>query len=170
MCVNLLRVIILAIVVGELCAARAHADDLREGFQSPPSSARPRTWWHWMNGNVTKDGIAKDLAWMKEVGLGGLQNFDVNLATPQIVAKRLVYMTPGWKAAFRFAVGLAQEKGLEFAIASSPGWSETGGPWVPSQDGAVTPGGHAPAGSRKPAAGSVGVGGGRSRLGKSPKR
>jgi len=135
MCVNLLRVIILAIVVGELCAARAHADDLREGFQSPPSSARPRTWWHWMNGNVTKDGIAKDLAWMKEVGLGGLQNFDVNLATPQIVAKRLVYMTPGWKAAFRFAVGLAQEKGLEFAIASSPGWSETGGPWVPPRDG-----------------------------------
>jgi len=23
-------------------------------FVSPPSSARPHTWWHWMNGNVTK--------------------------------------------------------------------------------------------------------------------
>jgi hypothetical protein len=111
------------------------ADSLRAGFADPPNGARPRVWWHWMNGNVTKDGIAKDLAWMQSVGIGGLQNFDANLATPQVVDKRLVYMTPEWKDAFRFAVGLAQEKGLEFAIAASPGWSETGGPWVKPEDG-----------------------------------
>ena len=39
-------------------------------------------------------------------------------------------MTPEWKDAFRYAAGLADELGLEMAIASSPGWSETGGPWV----------------------------------------
>ena len=113
----------------------AMADPLQDGFANPPQSARPRTWWHWMNGNVTQDGIAKDLAWMKRVGLGGLQNFDANLATPQIVDKRLVYMTPPWKDAFRFAVKQADSLGLEFAIAASPGWSETGGPWVAPQDG-----------------------------------
>ncbi|MBC7492861.1 MAG: hypothetical protein H7241_10540 [Novosphingobium sp.] len=37
-------------------------------------SARPRVWWHWMNGNVTNDRIAEDVAWMKRVGIGGLQN------------------------------------------------------------------------------------------------
>jgi hypothetical protein len=104
-------------------------------FQDPPMSARPRVWWHWMNGNVTKDGIAKDMAWMKRVGIGGLQNFDANLTTPQIVAHRLVYMTPEWKDAFRFAATEADRLGLELAIASSPGWSETGGPWVPPADG-----------------------------------
>ena len=104
-------------------------------FQDPPMSARPRVWWHWMNGNVTKDGIAKDMAWMKRVGIGGLQNFDANLTTPQIVAHRLAYMTPEWKDAFRFAASEAERLGLELAIASSPGWSETGGPWVPPADG-----------------------------------
>lgn len=111
------------------------SDPLADGFAEPPMSARPRAWWHWMNGNVTKDGIAKDLEWMKWVGLGGLQNFDANLATPQIVDKRLVYMEPDWQDAFRFAGARADELGLEFAIAASPGWSETGGPWVPPKDG-----------------------------------
>lgn len=108
---------------------------LEQQFQEPPNTARPRVWWHWMNGNVTKDGIAKDLAWMKRVGIGGMQNFDANLRTPQIVDKRLIYMTPEWQDAFRFAASEADRLDLELAIASSPGWSETGGPWVPSQDG-----------------------------------
>lgn len=110
-------------------------DPIEAGFREPPASARPRVWWHWMNGNITEDGIAKDLAWMKRVGIGGVQNFDAALATPQIVDHRLAYMTPEWKRAFRFAVQRADELGLEFGIAASPGWSETGGPWVAPQDG-----------------------------------
>ncbi|MDE1914846.1 MAG: glycoside hydrolase [Sphingomonadales bacterium] len=113
----------------------AHATPtLEEEFRDPPPSARPRVWWHWMNGNITKDGIAKDMAWMKAVGIGGLTNFDVNLMTPQIVPHRLAYMTPEWKDAFRFAASEADRLGLELAIASSPGWSETGGPWVKPED------------------------------------
>lgn len=115
-------------------AAPALADDLADRFRDPPQSARPRVWWHWMNGNVTKDGIEKDLDWMARMGIGGVQNFDANLQTPQIVPNRLVYMTQDWKDAFRHAVRTADAKGLEFAIAASPGWSETGGPWVRPQD------------------------------------
>jgi len=106
------------------------ADPLREGFVTPPDSAKPRVWWHWMSGNVTKDGITADLEWMKRVGIGGFQNFDAGLNTPQIVEKRLVYMTPEWKDAFKHATTLADQLGLEMAIAGSPGWSESGGPWV----------------------------------------
>lgn len=135
--IRLLRVALCAASV--LTALPAHADTapptLEEQFRDPPQSARPRVWWHWMNGNITKDGIAKDLAWMKAVGIGGVHNFDVNLMTPQIVEKRLAYMTPEWKDAFRFAAGEADRLGLELAIASSPGWSETGGPWVKPEDG-----------------------------------
>ena len=108
---------------------------LEAQFADPPNSARPRVWWHWMNGNITEDGIAKDMAWMKRVGIGGMQNFDASLMTPQIVDKRLVYMTPEWKHAFHFAASEADRLGLELAIAASPGWSETGGPWVPPEDG-----------------------------------
>jgi len=106
-------------------------DPLLRGFQNPPASARPRVWWHWMSGNITKEGIKADLEWMKRAGIAGFQNFDAGLNTPQVVDKRLVYMTPEWKDAFRYATTLADQLGLEMAIAGSPGWSESGGPWVP---------------------------------------
>ena len=37
-----------------------------------------------MNGNVTKDGIQKDLAWMHRTDIGGFQNFDAGLSSPKI--------------------------------------------------------------------------------------
>ncbi len=110
-------------------------DTLKQQFLTPPNSAKPRVWWHWMNGNISKDGIAKDLDWMNRSGIGGFQNFDAGYETPQIVAKRLSYMTPEWKDAFRFTAKLADSLHLEMAIAGSPGWSESGGPWVKPEEG-----------------------------------
>ena len=104
--------------------------NLEKGFQNPPESAKPRVWWHWMNGNISKIGIRADLEWMNRIGIGGFQNFDAGLSSPQIVEKRLIYMTPEWKDAFLFTAKLADSLGLEMAIAGSPGWSESGGPWV----------------------------------------
>jgi hypothetical protein len=83
-----------------------------------------------MNGNVTKEGIKLDLEWMQRIGIGGFQNFDAALATPQVVERRLAFMTPEWIDALRYTVDLAEQLELEMAIAASPGWSETGGPWV----------------------------------------
>ena len=111
------------------------AESLYKEFQNPSKSARPRVWWHWMNGNITKDGIRKDLLWMQKSGIVGFHNFDAGLEVPQIVEKRLAYMTPEWNDAFKYAVDLADSLDLEMTIASSPGWSETGGPWVKDEDG-----------------------------------
>lgn len=133
-----MRMVLAASVsIATLLASPANSQDatLEEGFREPPMSARPRVWWHWMNGNVTEGGIRKDIEWMSRIGLGGMQNFDATVVTPQIVDKRLVYMSPEWKQAFRFAASEAQKHGLELATASSPGWSETGGPWVKPEDG-----------------------------------
>ena len=115
--------------------AQPGEDVLMREFSNPPESAKPRVWWHWMNGNITKEGIKLDLEWMHRIGLGGFQNFDASLETPQVVEKRLAYMTPDWKDAFKYATTLGDQLGLEEAIASSPGWSETGGPWVPASQG-----------------------------------
>ena len=83
-----------------------------------------------MNGNVTREGIRRDLDWMKQVGIGGVDAIDASINTPQVVDKRLIYMTPEWKKAFRYAARLADRRGIELSVDSSPGWSETGGPWV----------------------------------------
>src|SRR5436305_9318648 len=50
-------------------AALCQEDPLQRDFLNPPASARPRVWWHWMNGNITKEGIRQDLEWMKRVGI-----------------------------------------------------------------------------------------------------
>jgi alpha-L-rhamnosidase len=134
----LLRVVAIGIVLTGmtgLTSSQSLSDPLEQGFQQPPDSAKPRVWWHWMNGNISKEGIKMDLEWMHRVRLGGFQNFDAALATPQVVDHRLAYMTPEWKDAFKYATTLADQLGMEEAIAGSPGWSETGGPWVPASQG-----------------------------------
>lgn len=125
---------VMASIGAPICAG-VTSPSLEEQFANPPVEARPRVWWHWMNGNITKAGIARDLEWMKRVGIAGVQNFDASMATPQIVEERLIYMTPQWQEAFRFATSEADRLGLELAIASSPGFTETGGPWVEPRDG-----------------------------------
>lgn len=133
-CTKVCVVLLSLLLPGFHLSAYAMEIALEEGFQNPPNSARPRVWWHWMNGNISQEGIRKDIEWMSRVGIGGLQNFDAALSTPLLVEKRLVYMTPEWKEAFRYAAQQADEHDLELAIAGSPGWSETGGPWVQPED------------------------------------
>ena len=127
--------ILCVVCLASVALAQTAVDPLKKGFENPPSSARPRVWWHWMNGNITKEGIKLDLEWMHGVGIAGFQNFDAALATPQVVDKRLAYMTPEWKDAFKYAISLGDQFGMEMAIAGSPGWSESGGPWVPAPQG-----------------------------------
>jgi hypothetical protein len=115
--------------------AQPQRDSMEQEFSNPPNSARPRVWWHWMNGNITKEGIKLDLEWMHRTGVAGFTVFEGSIDTPQVVKKRLVYMTPDWKDAFRYATNTADRLGLEMTIASSPGWSATGGPWVPPAQG-----------------------------------
>ncbi len=127
---------VISITVGT-AAAQAPGedlDDLYARFINPAKEFRPRVWWHWMNGNVTKEGIRKDLEWMDRAGIAGYHNFDAGMETPAIVDERLVYMTPAWKDAFNYALDLADSLGMEVTVASSPGWSITGGPWVAPDD------------------------------------
>jgi hypothetical protein len=119
-----------ATCIGIHASAQSTGNALEQGFKNPPDSAKPRTWWHWTAGNVTKEGITKDLEWMKRVGIAGMQLADVSSGRGQTVEKKIVFGSPEWFDAVRHAASEAQRLGLEMAIFSSAGWSETGGPWV----------------------------------------
>jgi hypothetical protein len=113
-----------------MCAQAGTDASLAAGFKAPPASAQPRTWWHWTNGNVTEEGITKDLEWMKRSGIGGFQLADVASGGGQTVEKKINFGTPEWYHALHHAANEAKRLGLEMSIFSSPGWSEAGGPWV----------------------------------------
>jgi hypothetical protein len=127
---NIKNIAVFLLSVSFCLAVNAQEIKLYRQFVNPPSESRPRVWWHWMNGNITKDGIYKDILWMNRAGIGGFHSFDAGMVTPQIVDKRLMYMDAGWQEAFGYATHLADSLGMEMAVASAPGWSSTGGTWV----------------------------------------
>ena len=130
------------IVAGALLCSTAGAQDQR--FENPPKEARPYVWWHWINGNTSKDGIRKDLLWMNRnllwmnrIGIAGFHQFDAGGSMMQglpPVVPQTPYLSEAWKENFAYAIHLADSLGMEAGIASAPGWSSTGGPWVEPAD------------------------------------
>jgi hypothetical protein len=113
---------------GIIHALRRNASSgLQESFINPPESSKAYTWWHWMNGNVTKEGITLDLESMKRVGIGGFQNFDVGQDIPK---GPVVYGSPQYWELKKHAIKEASRLGLNFEIHNCPGWSSSGGPWI----------------------------------------
>ena len=104
-----------------------YSEDLEEGFKNPPDEAKPRTWWHWISGNVSKSGITKDLEAMKAVGIQEAQIFNVHVGFPIGPVK---YLSKEWLDLFKFSAEEAQRLDLELAFHNSAGWSSSGGPWV----------------------------------------
>ena len=108
--------------------------DLYKSFVNPPGAAQPRVWWHWLDGNISRAGIRKDLMWMHRVGIGGLACIDAGIHTPLIVKNRVAYMSPEWKEAMHYATYLTDSLGMEFTMPAVAGWSESGAPWVSPKD------------------------------------
>lgn len=103
------------------------ADPLAAGFAEPPADTRPQTFWHWMNGNVTRKGITLDLEAMARIGVGGVMIFDGSDYLPAGPAN---YLEPHWRELMTHAIKEGNRLGLEVGMHNSPGWSSSGGPWV----------------------------------------
>ncbi len=114
------------VLVMQSCTATPERG-LSEGFENPPGKAQPHTWWHWMNGNVTKEGITADLEAMKEIGLGGAQMFNVSEGIPD---GPVLYMSAEWREMMKHAQAEAERLGLELCVHNCAGWSSSGGPWI----------------------------------------
>ncbi|MBR2839081.1 MAG: hypothetical protein IKE55_09875, partial [Kiritimatiellae bacterium] len=125
----MLRVVLSAAI----CAASAAlpAGGLSpEEFRDPPPSARPHTWWHWINGNVTKEGITADLEAMAAAGIGGAQIFDAGLALPQ---GPVAFASDAWYDCLVHADREALRLGIELCVANCSGWTSSAGPWIPPE-------------------------------------
>ena len=105
---------------------------LERGFRRPPASARPWTWWHWMDGHVSLAGITADLEAMRDIGLGGATVFDV---TAGLARGPVDFGTEAWFGALGHAVREAHRLGLEIQVPNCSGYSSSGGPWVKPEQG-----------------------------------
>ena len=105
-----------------------YLDSLVNNFKNPPISAKPHTWWHWINGHISMEAITKELEAMKNVGLGGFTLFNSDTSTP--LAGPVEYMSDEWYKMIEYTISEADRLGLEMRIHNGAGWSASGGPWI----------------------------------------
>jgi hypothetical protein len=116
--------------VTEGAEAEPQKDVLETAFTSPDSAARPHTFWHWINGSISKEGITKDLEAMKQVGIGGVDLYDISPGPKGPVR----FLSPEWRSMVSHAIAECDRLGLEFAMHNEGGWTVSGGSWVEPKD------------------------------------
>jgi hypothetical protein len=122
------------VVAGEVSLS-AGIDSLREGFASPPASARVWVFWDWLTGNVSRRQITADLEAMHRQGISGAMIFQVSVdpvAGGPRVPDGSRFMTDEWRGLFVHAVREAARLGIQVGLMASSGWN-CGGPWIPAE-------------------------------------
>jgi len=119
-------------IVGMLCgcaglSAVASNVSLESGFKKPADEYKPWTWWHWMNGHVTREAITRDLEEMKRSGLGGFGLFNTQEGIPKGPVK---YGSSQWWELLEHTMDEAERLGLSMEIFNCSGWSATAAPFV----------------------------------------
>jgi alpha-L-rhamnosidase/F5/8 type C domain len=113
-------------------------DGLERGWANPPPGARVRAYWWWLNGNVTKEAVTRDLEEMKAKGFGGALICDAGGASQDgndPVPHGPTFLSDGWRVLYRHALREADRLGLEMSLNIQSGWN-LGGPTVGAVDAA----------------------------------
>jgi (4-O-methyl)-D-glucuronate---lignin esterase len=119
-------------------AGSGSAPALEEAWRNPPLNARLRAYWWWLNGNVTREAITRDLEEMKAKGFGGAVIVDAGGAEQdgnERVPHGPTFFTPEWRELFKHTLREANRLGLEMSFNIQSGWN-LGGPMVKPEDAA----------------------------------
>lgn len=120
------------VIFSLFCAFHSQAQISQKAFENPPQNAQPWVYWMWVNGNVSKESVTKDLEAMHKVGIGGALALDVDQQTPQGNVK---YMDKNWLDIFGKTVAEAKRLGMEISTNNGPGYWGSGGKWVKPEMG-----------------------------------
>lgn len=101
---------------------------IESGFMSIPDSIQTSVYWYWLSDNISKEGVVKDLYAMKKVGIN--RAFIGNIALPSTPSGKVKIFSNEWWDILHTALKTATELNIEIGIFNSPGWSQSGGPWV----------------------------------------
>ena len=113
------KIFFAATIFAAALAARSDSAGLKSEFANPPADSLPRTWWHWIDGNVTKSGITADLEAMRKAGIGSATILDITSDLPRGPVKTL---SPEWYGLVNHAVKEAARLGMKITVHNCPGW------------------------------------------------
>lgn len=106
-----------------------------KAFVQPPKLYYPETWFHFIDGNVDKEGITMDLEAIADAGIKGVQLFHGGVGDlwPG-VQEDIKCLSPNWYGILDHTASEAQRLGLRFSMQNCPGWAMAGGPWIEPQE------------------------------------
>ena len=101
---------------------------LENGFVTPPDSIQTSVYWYWISDNISKEGVIKDLESMKKAGIN--RAFIGYIGLDDVTYGNVKIFSDEWWDILHTALKKATELDIEIGIFNSPGWSQSGGPWV----------------------------------------
>ena len=105
----------------------------RGTFLHPDRIFYPETWFHFVNGNVRREGITRDLEAIAAAGIQGVQLFHGRIGSPDNwpgTEEPIECLTPKWEDLVHHTASEAHRMGLRFSLQTCPGWAMSGGPWI----------------------------------------
>lgn len=107
---------------------------IENNFSNIPEEVQTSVYWYWISDNISKEGVIKDLEAMKQVGINrafighiGLNPWDQPYGDVKL-------FTDEWWDILHAALKKATELNIEIGLFNSPGWSQSGGPWVKPEE------------------------------------
>ena len=97
--------------------------------------SKPWTFWYWMYGAVSKEGIKADLQAMKDVGLGGCYLMPIRSSSekPEYEGKADALSENFWQMV-DYALVQADSLDLDMGIHVCDGFALAGGPWITPEE------------------------------------
>lgn len=125
---NILRKVLPAAAM-LLSLAGCAPNEMERNFRTPPEHVQTAVYWYWISGNISKQGVVEDLKAMKRAGIN--RAFIGNIGQDGLYTDRNVLMfSDEWWDILHTALKTAAELDIEIGIFNSPGWSQSGGPWI----------------------------------------
>ena len=100
-------------------------------FETSPEATKVHAWWHWISGNITKEGITKDLESMNQQGVSQVTILNIGgFVSTKLPVPNIKFNSSEWYDMFRHALNEADRLGMTVGAHNCGGWSTSGGPWI----------------------------------------
>ena len=131
----LLILIVLLSITFVGCGTRQNVPTEEQLARYAADDARPWTFWYWMYGAVTPEGITADLEAMKQVGLGGAYLMPIKGVDqgPEYEGQAQ-QLTPEFWEMVDHSMKEAKRLGLRLGMHICDGFALAGGPWIAPQE------------------------------------
>ncbi|WP_298878610.1 glycosyl hydrolase [uncultured Polaribacter sp.] len=109
------------------CNKSQNFQQITSDFVTPNDNNTIWCYWYWINDDISKEGITKDLIAMKKAGIGGALIGNIN---PAHKDGKVPMLSEDWWSHMVHAVEEGKRIGVDIGVFNCPGWSQSGGPWV----------------------------------------